>query len=169
MRMERITRTAHTSRLQRTSPFSRRSRVRRTSRGPRASRIQRTSRGSRASRIQRTSRTSRTSRIQRTSRGSRTSRYSLTSRFSSAPRSPRTSRLLSAPIRSALLAPATVAAVAPAGGLQGESVRQRLGGSLDIISQSSTNRLSPLHVRQTHLHHTSCHRSLRLAHTRRPP
>jgi len=31
-------------------------------------------------------------------------------------------------------------------------------GCLDIISLSSTNRLSPLDLRQTHLHHTSCHR-----------
>ena len=74
MRMERIARTARTSRFRRTSPFSRRMRV------------QRTPRGSRGSRIQRTSRDSRTSRIQRTSRGSRTSRYALTSRCLSAPR-----------------------------------------------------------------------------------
>ena len=47
MRMERIARTARTSRFLRTSPFLRRSRVRRTSRGSRESRIQRTSRGSR--------------------------------------------------------------------------------------------------------------------------
>ena len=42
-------------------------------------------------------------------------------------------------------------------------------GFLDIISQSSTNRPSPLHLRQTHLHHTSCHRLHDLAHRHRRP
>ena len=115
MRMERIARTARTSRFRRTSPF------------PRRLRVQRTPRGSRASRIQHTSRGSRTSRIHRTSRGSRTSRYSLTSRLfertalytyvasARAVDSPRGQRQ----IRSALLTPATVGAAAPADGRRG--------------------------------------------------
>ncbi len=42
-------------------------------------------------------------------------------------------------------------------------------GFLSTISQSWANRPSPLHFRQTHLHHTSCHRLHDLAHTHRPP
>jgi len=163
MRMERIARTARTSRFRRTSPFSRRMRAQRTPRGSRGSRIQRTSRGSR------------TSRIQRTSRGSRTSRYSLTSRFSSAPRYTRTSRPLAlwshlAVSRNSVRAAHTRdgRATAPADGLQGR-VFGSASGFLDVISRSSTYRPSPPHLRQTHLHHTSCHRLHDLAHRHRPP
>ena len=163
MRMERIARTARTSRFRRTSPFSRRMRAQRTPRGSRASRIQRTSRGSR------------TSRIQRTSRGSRTSRYSLTSRIFE-----RTALYTHVASACAVESPCGQRQFGPrclhprpwgqprrrmvAGGVFGSA-----SGFLDVISQSSTYRPSPPHLRQTHLHHTSCHRLHDVAHRHRPP
>ena len=139
MRMERIARTARTSRFRRTSPFSRRMRA------------------------------------QRTPRGSRGSRYSLTSRFFE---------------RTALYThvASACAVESPCGQRQfgprcshprpwGQPRRRVVAGGvfgsasefLDVISQSSTYRPSPPHLRQTHLHHTSCHRLHDVAHRHRPP
>jgi hypothetical protein len=150
MRMERIARTARASRFRRTSPFSRQFRVQRTPRSSRGSRIQRTSRGSR------------TPHIQRTSRGSRTSRYSLTSGFLSAPRYTHVRRvrsrcggtLRSGPMRSAMLTPATAGRAAPADGLQGEGLRQRLGvprRHLSILHLSAISSSPPTRAHALHL------------------
>jgi hypothetical protein len=64
--------------------------------------------------------------------------------------------------------PATGKATATTDGLR-VGVFGSASGFLDIISQSSTHRPSPLHLRQTPLHHTSCHRLHDLARRHRPP
>ena len=89
--------------------------------------------------------------IARVSLSSRKTRVQRSSRHPRTPRTPRRERPPRRPM------------VCRVGGFGSAS------GFLDIISQSSTNRPSPLHLRQTHLHHTSCHRLHDLAHRHRPP
>jgi hypothetical protein len=131
-----------------------------TSRGSRLSRLSRVSPLKRTSQITRIARMplgSRRSRSQRATlinwiaRVSLTTRRTRVQRSSRHPRTPRRERPLRRPM------------VCRVGGFGSAS------GSLDIISQSSTNRPSPLRFRQTHPHHTSCHRLHDLTDRHRPP
>jgi len=108
------------SRLSRVSPLKRTSQIRRIARMPLGSRRSRSQRATLINWIARVSLTTRRTRVQRSSRHPRT------------PRTPRRERPLRRPM------------VCRVGGFGSAS------GSLDIISQSSTNRPSPLRFRQTH-------------------
>jgi hypothetical protein len=127
------------------SRVSRRSQVSPLKRTSQIRRIARTPRGSRHTRGQRSTL------IKWITRVSLSSRKVRVQRSSRHPRTPRRERPLRRPM------------VCRVGGFGSAS------GFLSTISQSSTNRPSPLHIRQPHLHHTSCHRLHDLAHRHRLP